>query len=123
MIQMGTQLKAMDNSGARIVECVKALGGFNRKTSYSGDLILVSIKSLRLIRKVKTGEMYLGLIGRTKKENHFKDGTYSSFGSNSVILLNKKKKVLGTRIFGPISRKLRKKKYLRILIMSGRKIF
>jgi len=123
MIQMQTQLKTMDNSGAQIVECIKALGGYNRTTSYSGDIILISIKSLRLVRKVKTGEMYLGLITRTKKKTIFKDGSNSKFGSNSIILLNNKKRVLGTRIFGPVSRKLRKKKFLRILIMSGRKIY
>ncbi len=120
---MQTQLKTMDNSGAQIVECIKALGGYNRTTSYSGDIILISIKSLRLVRKVKTGEMYLGLITRTKKKTIFKDGSNSKFGSNSIILLNNKKRVLGTRIFGPVSRKLRKKKFLRILIMSGRKIY
>ena len=100
MIQVQTKLKTIDNSGARYVQCIKALGGFNRTFAYSGDYILVSIKELKLIRKVKTGEIYLGIVARTKKESTFKDGSLSKFGSNSIILLNKKKRVLGTRLFG-----------------------
>lgn len=119
MIQVQTKLKTIDNSGARYVQCIKALGGFNRTFAYSGDYILVSIKELKLIRKVKTGEIYLGVVARTRKESIFKDGSSSKFGSNSIILLNKKKRVLGTRLFGWVSRKLRKKKFLRILIMCG----
>lgn len=123
MIQVQTKLKTMDNSGARIAQCIKALGGFNRVFSYSGDYILVSIKILRLVRKVQAGEIHLGLITRSKQNTKFKDGSFSKFNTNSIILLNKKKKVLGTRIFGPVSRKLRKKKFLRILIMCGKKIY
>ena len=100
MIQVQSKLQAIDNSGARYVQCIKALGGFNRSFSYSGDYILVSIKELKLIRKVKTGEIYLGIITRTKKESKYKDGSLSKFGSNSIVLLNKKKRVLGTRLFG-----------------------
>jgi large subunit ribosomal protein L14 len=123
MIQTETQLQTMDNSGANIVQCIKTLGGSFKAVSHSGEYILVSIKSLRLIRKVKTGEIYLGLITRTKKTTKFKDGSHSKFNTNSIILLNKKKKVLGTRIFGPVSRKLRRKKFLRILLMCGKKIY
>lgn len=123
MIQTETQLKTMDNSGARTVQCIKTLGGSFRTFSKCGDYILVSIKNLRLVRKVKTGEVYLGLITRTKKNIKFKDGTVSNFDTNSIILVNRQKKVLGTRIFGPVSRKLRKKKFLRILLMCGKKIY
>lgn len=100
MIQVQTKLKAADNSGARIVQCIKALQGFNRKYAYSGDFILVSIKQLRLIRKVKVGEIHLGVISRTTKEVNFLDGSLSKFNMNSLIILNKKKRVLGTRLFG-----------------------
>ena len=100
MIQVQTKLKTIDNSGARYVQCIKTLGGFNRSFAYNGDYILVSIKELKLIRKVKVGEIYLGIVARTRKEASFKDGSTSKFGSNSVILLNKKKRVLGTRLFG-----------------------
>lgn len=123
MIQQRTKLKLMDNSGARLVQCIKALNGFNRTYSYSGDLILISIKKLRLVRKVKTGEVYFAIITRTKKQTNFKDGSSSKFNNNIIIILNSKKKVLGTRLFGPISRNLRKKKFLKILMMCGKKIY
>jgi len=119
---MQSRLKAADNSGARLVQCIKTLKGFNRTYSYSGDFILVSIKKLRLIRKVKVGEMHLGVISRTAKETVFPDGSLSKFKLNSLIILNKKKRVLGTRLFGCISRNLRQKKFLRILILCGHNI-
>ena len=100
MIQVQTRLKAADNSGAKFVQCIKALQGFNRTYAYNGDFILVSIKKLRLIRKVKVGEIHLGVVARTKKESIFLDGSLSKFNTNSLIILNKKKRVLGTRIFG-----------------------
>lgn len=100
MIQMQTKLKAADNSGARIVQCIKTLQGFNRTFAYGGDFILISIKKLRLIRKVKVGEVHLGIVSRTKKEQQFLDGSLSKFHSNSVIILNKKKRIIGTRLFG-----------------------
>lgn len=119
MIQMQSQLKASDNSGAKFVQCIKTLKGFNRTYAFCGDFILVSIKNLRLLRKVKPGEIHLGVISRTAKETRFLDGSFSKFKFNSVIILNKKKRVLGTRLFGGISRKMRQKKFLRILILCG----
>lgn len=112
----------MDNSGARHVECIKTLGGYNRKISYPGDYILVSVKSLRLIRKVRVGQVLLGLITRTRKEIRYLDGSMSQNEKNIVLLMNRKKRVLGTRFFGWVSRKLRRKKFLRILILSGKRI-
>lgn len=100
MIQVQTRLKAADNSGARIVQCIKALKGFNRTYAYAGDFILISVKSLRLIRKVKVGEIHLGVVSRIVKETHFLDGSLSKFNKNALIILNKKKRVLGTRLFG-----------------------
>jgi large subunit ribosomal protein L14 len=123
MIQMQTKLQTMDNSGANIVQCIKSLGGSFKKVSHSGEYIVLSIKTLRLIRKVRAGEVHFGLVTRTKKKKKFKDGTVSNFNNNSIILLNKKKKILGTRIFGPISRNLRRKKFLRILLLCGKKIY
>lgn len=122
MIQVQSWLETMDNSGARYVECIKTLGGFNRKFSFAGDFILVSIKQLRLIRKVKVGQIHLALITRTKKQTRFEDGTLSKNEKNVVLLVNKKKRVIGTRFFGWVSRKLRKKKFLRILVLSGKNI-
>lgn len=110
----------MDNSGARYVECIKTFGGFNRKFSYPGDFILVSIKSLRLIRKVRVGQIHLALITRARKETKFLDGTSSKAENNVVLIVNKKKRVIGTRVFGWVSRKLRRKKFLRIMIICGK---
>ncbi|MBV33896.1 MAG: 50S ribosomal protein L14 [Rickettsiales bacterium] len=123
MVQQQTKLNLMDNSGASIVQCIKTLGGFNRTFSYSGDIILISIKKLRLTRKVKTGEIYFAIITRTKKQSIFKDGSNSKFNNNTAIILNNKKKVLGTRLFGSISRKLRKKKFLKVMMMCGKKMY
>lgn len=122
MIQVQTKLKTIDNSGARYIKCIKTLKGFNRKYAYCGDFILGSIKELRLIRKVKVGEIHLGMVARAKKETLFQDGSLSKFNSNSLILLNKKKRVLGTRLFGWLSRNVRQKQFLRILIMCGHTI-
>ena len=90
----------MDNSGASSVECIKTLGGFNRKISYPGDYILVSVKKLRLVRKVRVGQIHLALFTRSRKEVRFLDGSSSKVKMNSVILMNKKYRVLGTRFFG-----------------------
>lgn len=123
MIQMQTKLKIIDNSGAKIAQCIKPLGGFNRTYGYNGDILVVTIKQLRLIRKVKKSEVYFALVVRTKKSSTFKDGSLSKFNENAIILLNSKKRILGTRLFGPVSKTLRKKKYLKILIMCGNKIY
>jgi len=90
----------MDNSGARQVECIKTLGGFNRKFAYPGDYILVSVKKLRLIRKVRVGQVLLGLITRSKKQVSYADGSTIQCENNIVLLMNRKKRVLGTRFFG-----------------------
>jgi large subunit ribosomal protein L14 len=100
MIQVQTILKASDNSGAEKVRCIKAFNGFNRTYAFCGDIILISIQSLRLIRKVKKGEIHFGIISRAKKETVFLDGSLSFFNSNSIIVLNKKMRTLGTRLQG-----------------------
>lgn len=120
---MQTVLITADNSGARYAQCIKALGGYNRTYSYCGDIIKVSVKKLKLIRKAKKGELFLGLIARTVKNNVVKDGSNSKFSQNAVILLNSKKKAIGTRIFGAQSRLLRQKRFTRILVMSGNKVY
>lgn len=97
---MQSNVLAIDNSGMRYAQCIKTLTGFNRKKAYNGDFILVSIKKIKLVRQVKKGEIHLAVLVKTKKETKYKDGTLSKFGSNSVILLNQKKRILGTRIFG-----------------------
>lgn len=120
MIQVESRLKVADNSGARYIQCIRCLQGFNRVYAYIGNYIVASIKELRLIKKVKKGEIYLCLIIRTKKETKFLDGSSLKFGSNSAVLLNKKKRILGTRIFGWVPRNFRKKKFMRVLLLSTR---
>jgi len=122
MIQVQSWLKTRDNSGARLVECIRTLGGFNRTFAYPGDYILVSIKRLRLLRKVKVGQIHLALITRARKNVRFIDGTSSACENNVVLLINRKKRVLGTRFFGWVSRNLRRKKFLRILLLCGRHV-
>lgn len=122
MIQVQTWLRTMDNSGARYVECIKTLGGFNRKISYPGEFILVSIKNLRLIRKVRVGQIHLALITRARKETRYLDGSSARCENNVALIVNKKKRVIGTRVFGWVSRKLRRKKFLRILVLAGRQV-
>lgn len=112
----------MDNSGARYVECIKTLGGFNRKYSYAGDYILISIKKLRLVRKVKVGQVLMGLITRTSKETKFLDGSYIKCQQNVVLVMTRKNRLLGTRFFGWVSRKLRRRKFLRIIIIAGKHV-
>lgn len=112
----------MDNSGARYVECIKTLGGYNRTFSYPGDFVLVSVKRLRLIRKVRVGQIHLALFTRSRKNVSFRDGSFSSVKCNTVILMNRKKRVLATRFFGWVSRRLRRKKFLRILLLCGRHV-
>ena len=115
MIQVQSWLKPKDNSGASFVECIRLLGGFNRKFSFPGE-------KLRLVRKVRIGQIHLALFIRSKKQTRFSDGSSSWSEENAVILMNRKKRVLGTRLFGWVSRKLRRKKFLRILLLCGRHI-
>lgn len=119
MILVKTKLKASDNSGAKHVKCIKILKGFRAHSGTVGDFLVVSVRSLRLVRKVKVGEIHFGVVVRTSKNIIYKDGSLTKFKTNSLILLNKKKRVLGTRIFGPISKNLRKKKLMRLLLMSA----
>lgn len=122
MIQTQTILKAVDNSGARYVRCIKVLKGFNGNVANIGDIIVVSIQSLRLVRKVKSGEIHFGVVVRTPKEINYKDGSITKFYTSSVVLLNKKKRILGTRIFSPISKNLRRKKFIRLVLMAKNNI-
>ncbi len=122
MIQVETRLKISDNTGARIAKCIRALKGFNRTYAYIGDYIIVSIQELRLIKKIKKGEIYTALVVRSKKKTNFKDGSSSNFGSNSAILVNKKKRILGNRLFGFVSKKLRRKKFVRVMLMAHNRL-
>lgn len=108
MIQMQTTLNVADNSGAKKVQCIKVLGGSHRRYAYIGDVIRVSIKEIIPNGKVKKGDVYFALVVRTKKGVRRSDGSIIRFDSNAVVLLNTQKQPIGTRVFGPVTRELRK---------------
>lgn len=122
MIQQQTILKVTDNSGAKTVKCIKVLGGFKKKTSFLGEVVIVSIKNLRnkskLTSKVKKSEIYKALIVRTKKKSMNKDGSSLCFGQNSVSLINKQGKPLGSRVIGPIPKKIKRSKFSKFANIS-----
>lgn len=118
MISYLTQLSVADNSGARRVQCIKILQGSNHKTGKIGDLIVVSIKKVRAKKKVKKGEVKKAVIVRTKKKFSRYNQTAIEFDSNAVVLINQQSNPIGTRIFGPVTRELRAKKWMKILTMA-----
>jgi large subunit ribosomal protein L14 len=123
MIQQQTILKVTDNSGAKTVKCIKILNGFKRRFAVLGDTIIVSIQKLRnksrLTSKVKKGEVHKAIIIRTKNKIVKKDGTTTYFQSNAVSLINKQGKPFASRIIGPVSKILKKKKKIRFVTLSS----
>lgn len=118
MIQMQTQLNIADNSGARRVQCIKVLGGSHRRYAGIGDIIKVSIKEAIPRGKVKKGDVYTAVVVRTAKGVRRKDGSAIRFDSNSAVLLNAKLEPIGTRIFGPVTRELRDKNFMKIISLA-----
>ena len=118
MIQMQTNLDVADNSGARRVMCIKVLGGSKRKTASVGDVIVVSIKEAIPRAKVKKGEVHRAVIVRTAYPVRRIDGTAIRFDNNAAVLINKAGEPIGTRIFGPVVRELRAKKYMKIISLA-----
>jgi large subunit ribosomal protein L14 len=118
MIQMQTVLDVADNSGAKKVMCIKVLGGSKRKYASIGDVIVVSVKEAIPNAKVKKGEVTRAVIVRTAKEIVRPDGSYIRFDDNSAVLLNKDNEPIGTRIFGPVARELRAKKFMKIISLA-----
>jgi large subunit ribosomal protein L14 len=118
MIQQQTRLTVADNSGAKRVMCIKVLGGSGRRYASLGDVIVVSIKEAIPNSKVKRGEVAKAVIVRTKKEVRRKDGTYIKFDDNSAVLINPQNEPIGTRIFGPVARELRAKKFMKIISLA-----
>jgi len=117
MIQQQSILKVSDNSGAKTAKCIKVLGGFNKKVSKLGDIVVVSIQKLRnkskITSKVKKGEVYKALIIRTKNRVKLKDGATVKFQENSVVLITKSGKPVSTRIIGPIPKLLKVEKFIK----------
>ena len=118
MIQMQTVLDAADNSGAKKLFCIKVLGGSRRKYASLGDLIIVSVKEAVPDSKVKKGDVMHAVVVRTAKEVRRKDGTYIKFDDNSAVLLTPQREPVGTRIFGPVARELRAKKFVKIISLA-----
>ncbi len=118
MIQTQTILESADNSGARRLMCIKVLGGTRRKYASVGDIIVVSVKEALTDGKVKKGDVKKGVIVRTRKEIPRSDGSYIRFDSNSVVLIDEAGEPIGTRIFGPVARELRAKKFMKIISLA-----
>lgn len=118
MIQQQTILDVADNSGARRVMCIKVLGGTRRRYATIGDVIVVTIKEAAPNAKVKKGEIKRAVIVRTKKEIKRIDGSTIRFDENSAVLINDAGEPVGTRIFGPVARELRAKKYTKIISLA-----
>ena len=118
MIQMQSRLKVADNSGAKEVQCIKVLGGTHRKTASIGDIIVVSVKNALPKSKVKAGDKSKAVIVRTVYKIQRSDGTSIRFDENSAVLLNNNREPIGTRIFGPVARELRARKFIKIISMA-----
>ncbi len=118
MIQMQTRLEVADNSGARKVQCIKVLGGSKRKTAGVGDVIVVSVKEAIPRGRVKKGDIHRAVIVRTAKEIHRDDGTTIRFDRNAAVLIDGQGEPIGTRIFGPVTRELRGKRYMKIISLA-----
>ena len=118
MIQMQSNLFVADNSGARKIQCIKVLGGSKRRFASIGDIIIVSIKDAIPRGKVKKGEIFKAVVVRTKKDFRRVDGTSIRFDKNPAVLLDKQEEPIATRIFGPVTRELRTKKFMKIISLA-----
>lgn len=118
MIQMQTVLTAADNSGAKRMQCIKVLGGSKRKYASIGDIIVVSVKEALPNSRVKKGDVRRAVVVRTKKEIRRSDGSYIKFDVNSAVLINDANEPIGTRIFGPVARELRAKRFMKIVSLA-----
>jgi large subunit ribosomal protein L14 len=118
MIQNHTMLEVADNSGAKRVQCIKVLGGSRRRYAHLGDVIVVSVKEALPNTKVKKGETAKAVVVRTKHDTSRADGSTIRFDENSAVLINAQLEPIGTRIFGPVARELRGKKFMKIISLA-----
>lgn len=118
MIQAETKLKVADNSGAKMLLCIKVLGGSKRRYASVGDIIVVTVKEAIPNSKVKKGNVMRAVIVRTSKEIRRPDGSYIKFDDNSAVLINQQNEPIGTRIFGPVARELRAKRFMKIISLA-----
>jgi len=119
MIQEQTRLVVTDNTGAKEAMCIKVLGGTRRKYAHVGDVIVVVIKEATPRSEMKEGTIKRAVVVRTKKEYRRKDGSYIRFDDNACVLINKEGDPVGTRIFGPVARELRERKFMRIVSLAS----
>ena len=118
MIQQESRLRVADNTGAREVLCIRVLGGSGRRYASLGDIIVGTVKDALPGGTVKKGEIVKAVVVRTKKENRRQDGTYIRFDDNACVLINDAQQPRGTRIFGPVGRELRDKRFMRIVSLA-----
>jgi large subunit ribosomal protein L14 len=118
MIQTESVLNVADNSGAKKVMCIRVLGGSRRRYAGVGDIIVASVKEAMPTSKVKKGDVVKAVVVRTAKEVRRPDGTYIRFDDNSAVLINPQLEPLGTRVFGPVARELRAKKFMKIISLA-----
>ncbi len=118
MVQMTTVLDVADNSGAKKVFCIKVLGGSKRKYASIGDVIVVSIKEATPDSNVKKGQVVKAVIVRTVKEQRRRDGSYIRFDRNAAVLINDQNEPIGTRVFGPVARELRERRFMKIISLA-----
>ena len=118
MIQQETRLKVADNTGAKEVLCIKVLGGSRKRYARTGDLIVITVKKAIPGSNVKKGEIHKAVVVRTRKEHKRKDGSYIRFDDNAAVLVNDNQEPKGTRVFGPVARELREKKFMKILSLA-----
>jgi large subunit ribosomal protein L14 len=118
MIQSETNLEVADNSGARRVQCIRVLGGSRRRWASVGDVIVVAVKEAIPRGKVKKGDVHRAVIVRTAKEIHRQDGSAIRFDRNAAVLINHQGEPIGTRIFGPVTRELRARRFMKIISLA-----
>jgi large subunit ribosomal protein L14 len=118
MIQSESNLEVADNSGARRVQCIRVLGGSRRKWASIGDVIVVAVKEAIPRGRVKKGDVHRAVIVRTAKEIHRQDGSAIRFDRNAAVLINAQGEPIGTRIFGPVTRELRAKRFMKIISLA-----
>ncbi len=118
MVQVESRLRVADNTGAKVVQCIKVLGGTRRRYARVGDIIVITVKDAIPGGTVKKGEVMKAVVVRTRKEIRRKDGTYIRFDENAGVLISDAGEPIGTRIFGPVARELREKRFMKIVSLA-----
>jgi large subunit ribosomal protein L14 len=118
VIQQESSLRVADNSGARVIKCIRVLGGTGRRYAGVGDVIVAAVKQAEPGREVKKGEVVRAVVVRTSKQYRRPDGSYIKFDDNAAVLLGNEREPRGTRIFGPVARELRERQYMRIVSLA-----